>query len=663
VGGARTITAPLNNQGIVNLTQVLTLNRADADHVNGGSINISTANLTVTQSGTTPSFTNTGTVALSANRTWTTTGGTLDLSAGTVSGDASTNLVVTGATLAFDPGTLTLPLTLNGGTTIAGGSVTIGDAETLTLLGGGLAEPVTIESGGTLVPHGTVSLTGALTLPAGGTLRIEGDNTGGPSSLTVANGFTNDGTIELTSAVSGQASSLTITNGTLVNGAAGVINALPGVGGARTIAAPLDNQGALNVTQVLTLNRADADHVNSGTIDLSTNNLTVTQTGTTPSFTNGGVIALGANRTWTVTGGTLDLVSGTVTGNASTNLVVAGATLAYDPPSATLPLTLNGGTTILGGAVTIGDAQTLTLLGGTLDAAVTVESGGQLVTHGTVSVTGALSLPGGNLRVEGDNTGGPSNLTVANGFTNDGVIELTSAVSGQASSLTVTNGTLTNGPGGVIAAQPGVGGARTLTAQLDNQGSLDVDQTLTINRADADHVNSGLIDLSGANLTLTQSGTSPTFINTGTVNIQASRTFTATGGTVTNANAPALGVIQGAGTLNVSGTTFSNAGDVRPGNALTAGTLTVTGNYPQSATGALNIELGGTLTTQFDRVLASGAATLGGTLNVTFINGFTGPGSFIIMTFTGTPADFATKNLPGSCTGAPTAGQYVITCL
>jgi hypothetical protein len=191
---------------------------------------------------------------------------------------------------------------------------------------------------------------------------------------------------------------------------------------------------------------------------------------------------------------------------------------------------------------------------------------------------------------------------------------------------------------------------------------VNLGQALTLARADANHTNSGTIDLTTADFTVTQTGTAPSFTNTGTITIGTSRAFTATGGTVTNANAPTVGVIQGAGTLNVSGTTFSNAGDVRPGNALTAGTLTVTGNYPQAATGVLNVELGGTLTTQFDRVLASGAATLGGTLNVTFINGFTGPGSFIIMTFTGTPADFTTKNLPGPCTGAPAAGQYVITC-
>jgi hypothetical protein len=235
-------------------------------------------------------------------------------------------------------------------------------------------------------------------------------------------------------------------------------------------------------------------------------------------------------------------------------------------------------------------------------------------------------------------------------------------VSGFSSSLTVTNGTLTNGPAGVINVLTG-GGSRTLAAQLDNQGLVNVDQALTLARASSNHVNSGTLDLSDANMTLTQTGTTPSFTNTGAITIGAARTLTATGGTVTNANAPTVGMIQGAGTLNVSGTTFSNGGNVNPGATGTAGSLTVTGDYPQSATGALNIELGGTLAIEFDQVMASGVATLGGTLNVTFINGFTGPGSFTIMTFTGTPADFATKNLPVSCTGAPAAGQYVITCL
>ena len=78
--------------------------------------------------------------------------------------------------------------------------------------------------------------------------------------------------------------------------------------------------------------------------------------------------------------------------------------------------------------------------------------------------------------------------------------------------------------------------------------------------------------------------------------------------------------------------------------------MTITGNYTQNAGGSLNIRLGGTASGQFDQLAVSGVATLGGTLQVTLVNGFyTGAGdSFQFMSFgsrSGT-SDFATKHLP-----------------
>ena len=664
-GGARSISAQVDNQGSITVSAALSFVRASSDHVNSGTIDLTNGNLTVTQAATTPSFTNTGAITIGSGRTWTVNGGTLDLALGTVSGAG--RLTIFGATLAFDPGTLTLPLTLTT-TTIAGGAVTIGTGETLTLLDGGLSDPVTVESGGVLLIHGAVGLTGALSLPAGSTLRVQGDNSGGTAALTVADGFTNDGAIELTSIDAGYTATLTVTNGTLVNAPTRTLRALLGTGGGggRTLAAQLDNQGILDVEQPLTLSRADADHTNSGTIDLTAANLTLTQSGTTPSFTNTttGTVTLGASRTWTVTGGLLDVTTGTVSGLAGARLAMTGGTLAFDPGTFTLPLTLTT-TTIAGGAVTIGTGETLTLLNGGLSDPVTVESGGVLLIHGAVGLTGALSLPAGStLRVQGDNSGGTAALTVANGFTNDGAIELTSIDAGYAASLTVTAGTLVNAPTRTLSALVGTGGggSRTLAAQLDNQGILDVEQPLTLSRADADHTNSGTIDLTGGNLTLTQTGTTPSFTNTGTITVPGSRTFTAGAGVFTNGVG---GIVQGSGTFNAAGTTFTNDGIFSPGGASTAGILTFTGNYTQTATGTLNIELGGpTVGTGYDQLAISGTATLGGTLNVTLINAFTPlPAStFIAQTFSGTPADFPTKSLPGTCTGAPAAGQYVISC-
>ena len=50
-------------------------------------------------------------------------------------------------------------------------------------------------------------------------------------------------------------------------------------GGARTIVAQVTNNGLITTPAAMTLARADAAHVNAGTIDITSANLTVTQTG------------------------------------------------------------------------------------------------------------------------------------------------------------------------------------------------------------------------------------------------------------------------------------------------------------------------------------------------------------------------------------------------
>src|SRR5262249_10292613 len=56
-----------------------------------------------------------------------------------------------------------------------------------------------------------------------------------------------------------------------------------------------------------------------------------------------------------------------------------------------------------------------------------------------------------------------------------------------------------------------------------------------------------------------------------------------------------------------------------------AGRLTINGNFTQTASGAINVELGGQAGGQFDQLVISGTANLGGTLNVTRLAGFTPP--------------------------------------
>jgi len=131
---------------------------------------------------------------------------------------------------------------------------------------------------------------------------------------------------------------------------------------------------------------------------------------------------------------------------------------------------------------------------------------------------------------------------------------------------------------------------------------------------------------------LSQSGTTPSFANNGVIAISSNRTFTASGGTFVNATP---GIIQGFGTLDIRFTSFTNAGNVNPGTS--AGTLTVVGNFPQTATGNLNIEIGGrTAGVDYDQLNNTGPATLDGALNIQLINGFrpNGGDSFEIIHYT-----------------------------
>lgn len=107
-------------------------------------------------------------------------------------------------------------------------------------------------------------------------------------------------------------------------------------------------------------------------------------------------------------------------------------------------------------------------------------------------------------------------------------------------------------------------------------------------------------------------------------------------------NAPAAGSFS----HDSGGNVFANAGTMNIGAS--PGTLTFSSAWAfvQTASGVMNIELGGTSTTQYDRLLANGPVTLGGTMNVTAIDSFV-PASgntFNVMTFASRTGSFAAVN-------------------
>jgi len=458
----------------------------------------------------------------------------------------------------------------------------------------------------------------------------------------VANGFTNEGLIELTSLNVGYPATLNVTSGQLINAPGATLAARVGAGSQRTLGAAVDNQGTLLVEANLNWNKNGGQHLNSGTITLSGANINLTQNGGA-SFTTTGTIDLGSGNTFDVNSGTWDYAGGSITGSGTLDFSNVTLNLTPDLSNADHLLLLTS-TTVNGPGQLINEAgQTLILSGGTVNADLV--NRGLLPVHANPTINGQLSVESGaTLQVDGLN--GAATLTVANGFTNEGLIELTSLNVGYPATLNVTSGQLINAPGATLAARVGAGSQRTLGAAVDNQGTLLVEANLNWNKNGGQHLNSGTITLSGANINLTQNGTTPSFSNIGVIQIGDSTTFDINGGTFTNET---TGRIEGAGTLDVSSSTlvFNGDGTIAPGTS--AGLLGVTGNLPRSASAVVEVELGGlTPDTEHDQLVVSGSVTLDGTLHVTLIDSFTPVkgDAFEVMTFSSLSGTFATVEPP-----------------
>src|SRR5262249_443767 len=123
-------------------------------------------------------------------------------------------------------------------------------------------------------------------------------------------------------------------------------------------------------------------------------------------------------------------------------------------------------------------------------------------------------------------------------------------------------------------------------------------------------------------------------INNGTIGIQGGR------------NIYFFGNVSGSGSYTGVGTaTFLAA--LSPGNSPAA--VSFAGNVDLTATSALKIELGGTMPgSQYDQVHVAGQLALGGTVNVSLINGFkpaTGS-SFDVLDWGARSGTFAAVQLP-----------------
>ncbi|MCC6348464.1 MAG: T9SS type A sorting domain-containing protein, partial [Candidatus Eisenbacteria bacterium] len=343
-GGARNLHAQYDNQGTINVSQNLTTSRASADLANGGTINVTGGNYTVVLSGTTPSWTTTGTINVAASRTLTLQGvvaggagmdffydnGTLagagtvallnstlhlnrPLATSAIGVSASTSVLEGPDTLRVDAGAPTLTSsTMDGPVVCSAGSLTATSCDWNGLLD--------MRAGGSLEIRGTSTFNGTFQSAPGSTVRLMGLSASN-TALTATVPMQSNGLFELGTA--GATAATLSLNGTFTNGPTGTLRTLVNGGGARQLLCALDNQGLCDLQQTMFLSRATSAHANSGTLHVAA---TKTLTVGGASFTNTPTGTLAGEGTITMSGATALAQSGTVSPGASPGRLAFTAT-------------------------------------------------------------------------------------------------------------------------------------------------------------------------------------------------------------------------------------------------------------------------------------------------------------------------------------------------
>jgi hypothetical protein len=128
----------------------------------------------------------------------------------------------------------------------------------------------------------------------------------------------------------------------------------------------------------------------------------------------------------------------------------------------------------------------------------------------------------------------------------------------------------------------------------------------------------------------------------------------------------ALAILTGSGAVTGD---VTNQGTITPGGDGTIGTITISGNYSQAAGGVLQVDIARTPAgTQYDQLIVSGQATLGGVLSVNFVGRFVpAPKAIFDILVYGVvmdPGSFDTLRLPplpGKLTWAISYGPDLVT--
>jgi filamentous hemagglutinin len=557
--------------------------------VNSGTINASqSAGLTIQANG---GATNTGTIEATAGPL-VLTGMTLNNAGGTIS-DSGQTMQVNNAT-------------------VNGGKLTLTGAGTLQLSNGVIHGGSTLanSSTGTIEILGGFAnvLGGTITNPAGGVLKID-NNTG----VKLESGtYANLGAVQLNS--SGNFTELIIgSNVTLSGGSVTMSNSannfIFGTNTTNTLTNQETIQGSGNISN------AQMGFVNTGTVLANQSTPLIIQPSST-GFTNTGTLSVSSGDTLHVKGGIgtfTNFAGGTLTGGTYT---VAG-TLQIDQLGSgggeiltnAAKITLNGAASAFTDSTASSALSNLNT--NTTGSAFTVTGGQNFTTAGNFTNNGALTVGAGSKFTVNGNLTNFSGTTLTGGtYSATGTLQFNGAnVVTNAANVTL------NGAAGKIINQSSVNAFTNFTTNAA-AGSLTLSGGQNLTTAGGSVTNAGSLTI-GTGSTLTVGGSSFLFTQTGgTSTIDG--TLTSSTASTFNLNG---GSLFGGGTVNYS---LGNKATVTPGDSATkTGILNVSHTYTQGTAGVLNISIGGnTVGTQFDQLNVTSTAALGGTLNISLINGF-----------------------------------------
>ena len=529
--------------------------------------------------------------------------GTTTLTAGTLAfgvDDALPGAItVNGGTFALGTSSKTGGAIIFAGGTISQTSGTFSpDSLTATNTSGSLTLDVTLSGAGTLTMNG-----------AGGTLAVNGANTGFTGATTVT-----DGTLKGSSADAFGTSTITVNGGTFDLNSLALANRFI-LGGGTLAGGNID-------TSKVTLNSGTVTAtLTGGTLTKSTDG-TVTLAAVN-AFTGGAVLSRGTLTVGivnalpgdlTFTGGTLTL--GSYNNDAGAVTFTSGALTSTTGELRANSFTANNPTTqtvagILGGSgpLTKNGVGTLHLTGAnTFTGATTITAGSLVTASGSLANTTAITLTGGTLNAANYNADAP--LIV--GSTSSATI----------SGLGLSLATITN-ENPTASSLNFTGGTDTITlASLSGAGST----------------------LFGSAATITSGG-----IASGTVGVTGLLTSDISGGTVTAGSLTASAVTGGTTTVtNAAGVTTFNGGTLTVGGIATIGTLTDGTAILTGATASIGTLNGGTI------ALGTNFANDGMPLSATILTVDDGNSSGIISGANGSIVKASTGSL--TLSGANTFG-------